>query len=83
MATMPNVVGLCLQDAQTALSNAGVLNTGSIGYFGTWPISVSWKTNTPFDFVTAQVPTSGTTNVAANSAVILTVNNPKLGVVYP
>jgi len=79
---MPNVVGLGLSAAQIALEAAGVLDLGSIGYFGTWPITVNWTTATPFDVVSAQSPDSGAT-VSANSAVTLTVNNPKLGVVYP
>lgn len=83
MATMPNVVGLGLSDAQDSLQTAGVLVPSSIGYFGTWPISVVWLTASPFELVTAQTPASGTTNVAANSAVILTCNNPKLSVAYP
>jgi len=82
MATKPNVVGLVLADAQTSLQTAGVLVPSSIGYFGTWPITIHWKTNSPFDVVTAQSPASSTT-VTANSAVTRTVNNPKLGVVYP
>ena len=79
---MPNVVGLRLEDAQNSLTTAGVLVPSSIGYFGTWPITVNWTTATPFDVVTAQSPASSTT-VTANSAVTLTVSNPKLGVVYP
>lgn len=82
MPTMPNVVGLNLQDAQTSLQNAGVLVLSSIGYFGIWPITVRWTTNNPFDAVTAQSPNSGAT-VAVNSAVTLTVSNPKLSVAYP
>lgn len=82
MPTMPNVVGLGLSDAQASLQTAGVLVPSSIGYFGTWPITVVWKTASPFDVVTAQSPASSTT-VTANSAVTLTVSNPTLAVVYP
>lgn len=42
MPTMPNLFGLDLQMAEQALQNAGVLVQSSIGYFGTWPISVHW-----------------------------------------
>lgn len=82
MPTMPNVVGLGLSDAQASLQTAGVLVTSSLGYFGTWPITINWQTASPFDIVTAQSPASSTT-VTANSTVTLTVSNPKLGVVYP
>ncbi len=82
MPTMPNVVGLGLSDAQASLQTAGVLVPSSIGYFGTWPITVNWTTGTTFELVTAQSPASSTT-VTANSAVTLTVNNPKLSVAYP
>jgi len=79
---MPNVVGLNLQDAQTSLTNAGILVPSSIGYFGNWPITVNWLSGT-FDVVTAQNPSSGTTNIVANSAVTLSVGNPKLSIAYP
>lgn len=82
MPTMPNVVGLNLNAAQSSLQTAGVLVPSSLGYFGTWPITVNWRTASPFDIVTAQSPASST-NVTANSSVTLTVSNPKLGVVYP
>lgn len=58
MATMPNIVGLTLGNAEAALKTAGVLVPLSIGYFGggtirtlsgvsagaaaTWPITVVW-----------------------------------------
>ena len=83
MATMPNVVGLNYNDAQTALQTAGVLVPDSIGYFGVWPITIHWIQSTNFlDTVTAQSPASSAT-IAANSAVILTVSQPKVSVVYP
>lgn len=82
MPTMPNVVGMTLEDAQDSLKSSGVLVTSSIGYFGTWPITVNWTATSPFDVVTGQSPAS-TTTVSANSSVTLTVSNPTLGVVYP
>jgi hypothetical protein len=42
---MPNIVGLELPAAQLALQTAGVLVPASLGYFGAWPIGVSWVTN--------------------------------------
>ena len=82
VATMPNVVGLNLEAATLSLENAGVVVLSSIGYFGTWPISVTWQTASPFNNVTAQNPSQGAT-VTANSSVILTVNNPKQSIAYP
>lgn len=83
MPTMPNVVGLQIPAAQLALQNAGVLAPASIGYFGTWPISITWRqqAGTP-GVVTAQSPTNGAT-VAANAAVTLTATEYRLGVAYP
>lgn len=83
MPTMPNVVGLELPAAQLALQSAGVLVLSSIGYFGTWPITVSWKSSTkPPSTITAQSPSSGTT-VAANTAVTLTAAEYPFAVAYP
>lgn len=83
MATMPNVVGLELAAAQLALQTAGVLVPASIGYFGTWPITVKWQsTNKPPSTITAQSPSSGQT-VAANAAVTLTAAEYPIAVVYP
>lgn len=42
MPTMPNVVGLNVPEATASLEAAGVVNTGFLGYFGTWPISIQW-----------------------------------------
>lgn len=83
MPTMPNVVGLELAAAQLSLQNAGVLVLSSIGYFGTWPITVKWQSaNKPPSTITAQSPSSGAT-VAANAAVTLTAAEYPFGVVYP
>lgn len=83
MPTMPNVVGLELADAQQSLRAAGVLVPTSLGYFGTWPVTALWAPSaSAVNIVTAQSPTSGGI-VAANSAVMLTVSEPKVGVVYP
>ena len=80
---MPNVVGLELAAAQLALQNAGVLVLASIGYFGTWPITIDWiRSNTPPSTVTAQNPASGA-SVAANAPVTLTVSDYPVSVAYP
>lgn len=39
---MPNVVGQLLSEAQSLLEEAGVLAPSTLGYFGTWPISLTW-----------------------------------------
>ena len=83
MPTMPNVVGLELPAAQAALQSAGVLNLSSIGYFGTWPITVSWQRSTkPASTVLTQSPSSGAT-VAVNAAITLGAAEFPMGVVYP
>lgn len=81
---MPNVVGLCYEDATTSLINAGVLVPGSIGYFGTWPITITWNKSTaqPVDFVLTQSPAANA-SVTANSAVTLSVSAPPMSVAYP
>lgn len=80
---MPNVVGLELPAAQQALQSAGVLVLSSIGYFGTWPITVTWQRSTkPPSTVTAQSPANGA-NVAANAPVSLTAAEFPFGVAYP
>lgn len=42
MPTMPNVVGQLLPEAQALLEAAGVLDPAALGYFGTWPIALTW-----------------------------------------
>lgn len=83
MPTMPNLVGTELSGTQAILQIAGVLNPNSIGYFGTWPITVKWQPSPlPKGTVTAQSPASQAT-VAVNPAIILTVSEFPLGSVYP
>lgn len=84
MPTMPNVVGLKLGTAQASLQAAGVLNLNTLGYFSTWPITVSWQAGTgkPPSTVTAQTPNSGNT-IAANGAVALSCAEFPIAVVYP
>ena len=83
MPTMPNVAGTLLPAAQASLQSAGVLNPNTLGYFGTWPITVKWQpTGGRPGVVTGQTPAQGTT-VAANSAVSLNVVEYPTGVAYP
>ena len=80
---MPNLVGMELSGTQSALQASGVLDPNSIGYFGTWPITVTWKASpSAKGTVTVQSPSSGAT-VAVNPAISLTVSEFPLGSVYP
>lgn len=83
MLIMPNLVGLELSGTQATLQAAGVLNPNSLGYFGTWPITVKWQPSTsPKGTVTVQSPASGA-NVAVNPAISLTVSEFPMASVYP
>lgn len=92
MPTMPNLVGVGLWGAIESLEQAGVLNPGALGYFGTWPIGVTWVKPTAGDpyllatavpgTVTAQSIASGNA-VVVNAAVQLTVVQYAVGVSYP
>ena len=80
---MPNLVGLELQAAEKALIDAGVLVPRSLGYFGTWPISVKWKASSSLPgVILAQEPAPNSV-VFANSAVKLTASEPTMSVSYP
>jgi beta-lactam-binding protein with PASTA domain len=83
MPTMPNLIGMELSGTQDVLQASGVLNSNSIGYFGTWPITVTWKASASVKgTVTAQSPSAGAT-VAVNPSIALTVSDLPVGVVYP
>lgn len=83
MPTMPNLIGTQLSGTQAALQAASVLNLNSIGYFGTWPITVKWQPSASSKgAVTAQSPASGAT-VAVNPSINLTVSEFPLASVYP
>lgn len=84
MPTMPNVVGLNIDEATAALETAGVLNTAGVGYFGTWPITVNWEVESGVapGIVAAQSPAASDT-IAENAAVILTTSNLPVAVIYP
>lgn len=82
MPTMPNVVGLNLQEAEQTLKAAGVINLSSLGYFGTWPISAKWVPGGKAGIVQAQSPASSS-QVVANSPIALTLGQYAVGVSYP
>lgn len=83
MPTMPNIVGMELSAADGVLQAAGVLAPASIGYFGTWPISVQWNgTNAGAGVITSQSPAAGLT-VTPNVGMQLSVVPFPLGVSYP
>lgn len=83
MPVMPNVVGLLSAPAQTALQAAGVLVPASIGYFGTYPVSIVWQRSAlKPTVVIAQSPASGNT-VAANASVTLTCAEFPMSVSFP
>lgn len=83
MPTMPNLIGQELSETQLTLQSAGVLNPNSIGYFGIWPITVTWKSSASAKgTVTAQSPGSGAT-VAVNPTIALTVSSLPIASIYP
>lgn len=83
MPTMPDVVGLELETAQGTLQTAGVIDPNSIGYFGTWPITVTWETlDYPGGTVTTQSPAAGVM-VSVNPSITLTCASFPMGCVYP
>lgn len=91
---MPNVVGQNLGSAQTSLQTSGVLVPSAIGYFGTWPITITWTPPTAtrqnldgaekpsYYVVTGQTPAANSA-IAANGSVTLTVTSPFNSVAYP
>lgn len=91
---MPNVVGNYLWEAIQILQTSGVFDPTSLGYFGTYPISVLWiplpasaplggapAASEPF-WVTAQSVTPNSV-IAVNSPIVLTAYEPHTGVVFP
>lgn len=84
MPTMPNVVGLEYPAALASLVAAGV-RVLPLGYFQVDPVTFTWIPHgaTVPGVVTAQSPSSGTTNVAANATVSLTVANYAVSLAYP
>ena len=81
MPTMPNLVGLNLQEAEQALESAGVINLSTLGYFGVWPITPKWVAGGKGGIVQAQSPSSGS-QAAVNSSIVLTLGQYTVGVSY-
>lgn len=80
MPTMPYVVGVNFQEAQSLLRIAGVYKPSAIGYFGTDPISADWMSSTyPPGTVLAQSIAAGSV-VSVNSTLALYVARFPFGV---
>lgn len=80
---MPNLIGVLLWQAIALLQDAGILVPASIGYFGTYPISVKWVPAViNRGFVVAQSIIAGV-NVKPNTPILLTVNNFPDSVAFP
>lgn len=80
---MPSLIAKPLRMAELALQQAGILVPVSIGYFGLWPIKVTWVQNAAQPgTVLTQFPPVGVL-VAANSPVLLTVSELPMNVAYP
>lgn len=87
--TFPNVVGLRLVQAQQALEAAGALVPATLGYFGDWPVTITWVQGiTPAGtllqpgLVVAQNPAPGTA-ITANAPILLTVTEEPVSVATP
>jgi hypothetical protein len=94
-AVMPNVVGQYLWEAIQMLQIAGVFNPQTLGYFGTYPISVVWTplppeppnypgptaASLPF-WVIAQSVLPNTV-IKVNAPIILTAYEPDKAVAFP
>lgn len=87
---MPNLFGIGLWGAIDALEHAGIVNTDALGYFGVWPVGVTWvrraqgspsPTTIP-GTVIAQSIAPGV-SVPVNSPIQLNVVEYSVGVSYP
>lgn len=80
---MPSLIGLEYPMAILALQQVGIFVPSSLGYFGTFPISIKWQRSAlPPGTVLGQVPQPGTF-VAANGAVLLIVSEFPMAVAFP
>jgi hypothetical protein len=77
------VVNIMPSVAIQALQQVGIFVPTSLGYFGTFPISVQWAAS-PLapGIVLAQVPQPGTF-IPANGAVMLTASEFPMSVAFP
>lgn len=79
MPTMPNLIGLQVQNALAYMVAAGVRSV-PLGYFQVDPVTMSWlKTPQVPGFVVQQSPLPGA-NMAVNAAAVLTVSSYAMGV---
>lgn len=80
---MPSLIGHILWDAIALLQAAGILVPASIGYFGTYPISVKWiPASINGGVVVAQSIIAGV-NVKPNTPILLTVKDFPFAVAFP
>lgn len=80
---MPNLIGQLLWDAIALLQAAGILVPASIGYFGTYPISVLWVPATINRGVVIAQPFIAGVPVKPNTPIVLTVNDYPVSVAFP
>jgi beta-lactam-binding protein with PASTA domain len=74
MPTMPNLIGLQVQNALAYMVAAGV-RVVPLGYFQTDPVTMSWvKTSQRPGYIVEQSPAFGT-SMAANAAAVLTISS--------
>jgi beta-lactam-binding protein with PASTA domain len=74
MPTMPNLIGLQVQNALAYMVAAGV-RVVPLGYFQVDPVTMSWvKTAQLPGYIVEQNPSFGT-SMAANSAAVLTISS--------
>ena len=74
MPTMPNVVGLQIQNALAYMVAAGV-RVVPLGYFQVDPVTMSWvKTAQRPGFIVEQLPLFGT-SMAPNAPAVLTISS--------
>jgi hypothetical protein len=80
---MPNLVGLEYPAALAAMVSAGV-RAIPLGYFQDDPVIIAFtSTAAKPGFVVSQAPASGTQNVVANSAALLTAGRFPMSIAYP
>jgi beta-lactam-binding protein with PASTA domain len=74
MPTMPNLIGLQVQNALAYMVAAGV-RVVPLGYFQVDPVTMSWvKTSQLPGYIVEQSPAFGT-SMAANAAAVLTISS--------
>ena len=80
---VPDITGLIIWEGLQRLEQAGVLVPASIGYFGTYPVSVRWvPSSVERGFIISQSLAPGFF-VKPNSPITLTVSEFAMAVVFP